>query len=137
MRRIAHIVVHCTATPQDATVESIQRYWRNVLGWKSPGYHIIVKPDGSEVRLSPDENPTNGVAGHNATSLHVSYIGGVGPDGKKPVDNRTVGQRIALRRIIKAWRAKYPSATVKGHRDFPGVTKACPCFDAIAEYRAK
>lgn len=134
MRRITNIVVHCTATPQDATVESIQRYWRSVLGWKSPGYHIIVRPDGSEVRLSPDDKPTNGVAGHNATSLHVSYIGGVGPDGKRPIDNRTIGQRIALKRIIKAWREKHPGATVKGHRDFPGVKKACPCFDAIAEY---
>lgn len=136
MRRITHIVIHCTATQQSATVASIQRYWRDTLGWKSPGYHIIVTPDGSQVRLCQDEKPTNGVAGHNATSLHVSYIGGVGPDGKKPIDNRTIGQRIALKRIIAEWRRLYPAAIVQGHRDFPGVSKACPSFDARAEYAA-
>lgn len=135
MRRITHIVVHCTATLQTATVASIQRYWREVLGWKSPGYHVVIAPDGSQVRLSPDEKPTNGVAGQNATSLHVSYIGGVGPDGKKPMDNRTIGQRIALKRVISEWLRAHPSAVVQGHRDFPGVKKACPSFDAKNEYK--
>ena len=28
----------------------------------------------------------------------------------------------------------YPNAIVLGHRDFPGVHKDCPCFDAKTEY---
>ena len=38
-------------------------------------------------------------------------------------------------RVITEWRSLYGGAKVCGHRDFAGVVKACPSFDAIAEYR--
>lgn len=133
MRNITHLVVHCTATPQSATVASVQRYWRTALGWKQPGYHIIVTPNGAAVRLAQDAEMCNGVKGHNVTSLHVSYIGGVDGSGR-PVDNRTPEQKETLRLVLKAWKEKYPTARIQGHRDFPGVAKACPSFDARAEY---
>jgi N-acetylmuramoyl-L-alanine amidase len=128
MRNITAIVIHCTATPQDTTVASIRHYWRTVLGWRQPGYHIIIKPDGKSVRLLPDEQISNGVAGHNAHSLHVSYIGGV--QGGKAVDNRTPQQRVEMARIVQRWLTQHPQAQVLGHRDFPGVRKECPSFDA-------
>ena len=31
--------------------------------------------------------------------------------------------------IIVALTERYPKAQVLGHRDFPGVAKACPSFD--------
>lgn len=134
MRPITHLVVHCTATPQDATVEAIQRYWKRKLGWKSPGYHKVIRPDGLVITLALDSAPTNGVAGHNATSLHVSYIGGVDVDGVTPKDTRTDAQKASLLKVLREWRAAYPGAGIKGHRDFPGVHKACPSFDARKEY---
>lgn len=129
MRNITHIVVHCTATPQNTTVESIRHYWRQELGWKNPGYHIIIDAAGGCHRLLPDELVSNGVAGHNAHSLHVSYIGGVDARGHA-VDNRTPAQVREQIRIISRWLQEHPGAQVLGHRDFPGVTKACPSFDA-------
>lgn len=131
MRKIKHIVLHCTASPQTATVESIQNYWRKHLGWRSPGYHRILKPNGEVVTLAPDEAICNGVGGHNSNSLHVSYIGGVDKNGK-PVDNRTEAQKLAMESVIRVWLAKYPGAEVLGHRDFAGVKKACPSFDSRA-----
>ena len=131
MRTITHIVLHCTATPQSATVPSIQRYWRETLGWKNPGYHIIISPDGTCHRLLDDGLISNGVGGHNARALHVSYIGGVDAKGK-PLDNRTDAQKRELQRIVTRWLSQHPTAQVLGHRDFPGVTKACPSFDARA-----
>lgn len=135
MRRITHLVVHCTATHQSATIASIQRYWRANLGWRSPGYHVIIPPNGVPVRLAADEAITNGVKGHNATSLHVSYIGGVDRNGKA-LDNRTPQQRVALLEVLSAWHTDHPSSVILGHRDFTGVAKACPSFDAGAEYAA-
>lgn len=35
-----------------------------------------------------------------------------------------------LRNQIDVLKASYPNAKVLGHRDFPKVAKACPCFDA-------
>lgn len=146
MRKVLNLVVHCTATAQSATIAAIQKHWKTKLGWKSPGYHIIIPPNGSIVRLAEDDAICNGVAGHNSTSLHVSYIGGVDANGKA-LDNRTAEQSVAIVEVLRAWRKKYPKAKIKGHRDFSpdkdgdGVVEAeewmkmCPSFDAVKEYR--
>ena len=41
----------------------------------------------------------------------------------------------ALIKLLNELRAKYPKAIIQGHRDFPGVNKACPSFDAKSEYK--
>ncbi|ASZ14501.1 N-acetylmuramoyl-L-alanine amidase [Chitinophaga pendula] len=132
MRRIDYIVIHCTATQPTATIEAIQRYWRTPKpfgqGWKSPGYHYIIKASGEIVQLSSECDVTNGVAGHNANSIHVSYIGGVDKTGKIPEDTRTPEQLEAMKTIITDLHSKYPKAKILGHRDFK-VPKACPSFE--------
>ena len=131
MRAINNIVIHCTATPQTASISNIRRYWRDVLGWKSPGYHRIVEADGTMVVIAPDSAICNGVAGHNANILHISYICGI--DGlDRPKDTRTNAQRATLERQVKEWKRLYPNARILGHKDFPGVKKACPSFDVAA-----
>ena len=134
MRTITHIVIHCSATRQTAMVQSIQNHWRNVLKWKNPGYQVLIDANGTIHRLAPDSAICNGVAGHNQTSLHVSYIGGVDRQNR-PVDNRTPQQIAAMIQVINDWLKLYPSAIVQGHRDFPNVKKACPSFDARAWWR--
>ena len=42
MREIKYIVVHCSATAHNTKIENIKKYWKETLGWKSPGYHIII-----------------------------------------------------------------------------------------------
>lgn len=128
MRKITHIVLHCTAGPQSQTVEAIQEYWRNVLGWRNPGYHIIIRPNGEEVHLLPISQVSNGVAGHNANSIHISYIGGV-DEKNRAVDNRTNAQKGTQIDLLRKFKAMFPDAVICGHRDFPGVSKACPSFD--------
>lgn len=128
MRRIMNIVLHCTATPQTATIASIQKYWREVLGWKSPGYHWIIKPDGEAVSLLPIYQVSNGVAGYNAHSIHISYIGGIDKKGKA-IDNRTALQKEKTIELLKILKKQFPDAHICGHRDFPGVKKECPSFD--------
>lgn len=143
-RNIKYLVVHCTATSQKATVTAIKMGWKR-LGWKNPGYHIIIQADGTAIELLDEDLIANGVAGFNATSLHVSYIGGIDPAGK-PVDNRTKAQKDALYVILCDWKERYPKARILGHRDFSKDLngngridrhermKECPCFDAIPEY---
>lgn len=127
-REIRYIVVHCTATPPAAKIESIQRYWKEQLGWKDPGYHYIIQRNGEIICLQPEHLIANGVKGYNTQSIHISYIGGIDKNNK-PVDNRTGEQQAALFNKLVALTEKYPQAKIMGHRDFPGVTKACPCFD--------
>ena len=131
MRTIKYIVVHCSATRQNATVESIRKYWRDTLKWKNPGYHYIIKPSGEIVPLLDEDKLSNGVAGK---------------DGK-PEDNRTEEQKAAMCFLLQQLKERYPKATIRGHRDFSpdlngnGVIepsewiKHCPCFNAREEYK--
>jgi len=128
MRTIKYIVVHCTATPPETTIESIQRYWKEEKKWRNPGYHYIIKRDGSIVNLFPEDKPSNGVKGYNQNSVHISYIGGVDKNNNA-IDNRTNAQIHAMFNKLVSLSEKYPGATILGHRDFPGVTKQCPSFD--------
>ena len=134
MRNIKYIVIHCTAGSQTQTTESIKNYWKNVLKWKSVGYHFLVNADGSYERLASDETVTNGVAGYNSNSIHISYKGGVDSKGKG-LDTRTEAQKKTLLTLIRTMKSKYPNAIVQGHRDFPKVAKECPSFDAKNEYK--
>ena len=134
MREIKFLAVHCTATPQTATVSSIQSYWRNVLKWKMPGYHFIIKPDGEVVQLLEIEKVSNGVKGFNSVSINISYIGGVDSQNK-PIDNRTEAQKKALLDLLRKLKKQFPKAVIQGHRDFPEVKKACPSFNAKTEYK--
>lgn len=127
-RQIKYIVVHCTATPPEAKAENIVRYWKEQLGWKNPGYHYIIRRNGEIVQLLSEDQVSNGVKNYNQHSVHISYIGGIDKNNK-PLDNRTPEQKAALFNKLVALSEKYPGAEIKGHRDFPGVTKACPSFD--------
>jgi N-acetylmuramoyl-L-alanine amidase len=127
-RKIEYIVVHCTATQPDTKIENIKKYWKEVLHWNNPGYHYIVRRDGVIIPILSEDKVANGVAGYNAQSIHISYIGGVDKEGK-PCDNRTPQQQSALFEKLVELSEKYPGAKIQGHRDFPGVKKACPSFD--------
>ena len=123
MREIKYIVLHCTATPKNTTVQSIMNHWSNVLGWKSPGYHYIITPNGTDVQLADISKQTNGVKGHNKNSIHISYIGG------QFGDDRTEDQKRTMAELVRKFKVIYPKAKILGHCDFPGVTKLCPNFN--------
>lgn len=129
MREIKYIVIHCTDTRSNATVESIQRYWRENRGWKSPGYHYIIKADGEVVQLLSEEKESNGVLGYNKYCVNVCYIGGKKKDGSSG-DTRTRSQENALFDKIIELTEKYPNAIVKGHGEFPNQGgRTCPNFN--------
>jgi N-acetylmuramoyl-L-alanine amidase len=137
MRKITHIVVHCTATPEGRahTAEDI-RQWHKQKGWQDIGYHWVVRLDGS---IEPGRNeavPGAHVANYNSTTIGVVYVGGIDKIAFKPKDTRTVAQKAALLKLLKDLKRRYPGAQILGHRDFPGVAKACPSFNAKTEYAA-
>lgn len=132
MREIKYIFVHCTATKSDAKLSAILRFWKQSNGWKMPGYHKIVFPDGKCVRLLPDEKVSNGVQHYNSNSLNICYIGGF-KNGKDNVDTRTPEQKETLEVELRKWKYLYPDAEILGHRN--RSTKNCPNFDAQWEYR--
>jgi N-acetylmuramoyl-L-alanine amidase len=135
-RQIKYIAIHCTASQPTATVAAVLRYWREHLGWKNPGYHLLIEQNGTIHRLLDFNGIANGVRGFNRESIHISYIGGITRQGR-PLDNRSEAQKKAILQCIDeviAW-SDNKKLIIQGHRDFPNQNKACPCFDARAEYR--
>lgn len=133
MRNIKEIIVHCSATPEgkDFTVEDIRK-WHLARGFKDIGYHYVIYRDGS-IHKGREESVIGAhCTGHNSYSIGVCYIGGVAKDGKTPKDTRTEAQKESLVELLKELKAKYPKATIHGHREF--ANKACPSFDAKKEY---
>lgn len=140
------IVVHCTATPEgkEFTAKDIDVMHRQ-RGFTAIGYHFIIRLDGTVESGRPVDTVGAHVQDHNATTVSLSYVGGVDAKGKAK-DTRTPAQKAAMLCLIKQLKASYPGAKVLGHRDFsPDKNKngrvdpnerikECPCFDAIPEY---
>lgn len=164
MRFINYIVIHCSAG--FGLIPAIERFWYNTLKWKNPGYHIIIYEDGTiwyvtkDGSYSRDKSKwfpqliTNGVAGFNTPSIHISYIGGVDKTNvNKALDTRTPEQKESILysinnslNYLKEYQ-EIKNIKILGHRDFSpdknknGIIepweriKECPSFNAIDEYR--
>ena len=134
MRNITLIVVHCSANKAGSTwrEKDIDRLHRS-RGWKGCGYHFVIPTDGTVEKGRPVEETGAHCKNHNRHSIGVCYIGGVADDGKTPEDTRTPEQRTALRSLLEELHGRYPRALIVGRRDLD-APKACPCFDATAEY---
>jgi N-acetyl-anhydromuramyl-L-alanine amidase AmpD len=137
MREITHIVVHCSATHplQDIGAEDIEQ-WHKKRGWRTIGYHAVIRRDGAMEDGRPIEDKGAHVKGHNANSIGICVVGGVNQGGQ-PDFNFTRDQMFTLEALIDSYKDEFPHATVCGHRDFEGVDKACPCFDVGAWYSVK
>ncbi len=134
MRDIKYIVIHCTASQPNTKKEAILSYWKNTLKWKTVGYHRLIDANGVIHELAKFEQITNGVKGFNSESIHFSYIGGIDESGR-PKDTRTLKQKESLLYLVKQAKKQFPNAIVQGHKDFKGVAKACPSFEAKNEYK--
>ena len=134
MRKINEIIVHCAATPEGKNFKAadIDR-WHRERKMKCIGYHYVVDLDGTVEPGRPEREIGAHCLGHNQYSIGVCYVGGLAADGKTPKDTRTATQKEALLALLKKLRAKYPKASIHGHRDF--AAKACPSFDATTEYK--
>ena len=147
MREIKKIIVHCSATAEgrDVKVWEIEKMHKE-RGFKTIGYHYVIRLDGSIHKGRPDTDPGAHCQGHNSDSIGVCYIGGLDKSGKKAKDTRTDAQRREMLRLLRVLKDRYPKAVIYGHRDFsPDLNgdgkitpdeymKECPCFDARAEY---
>jgi N-acetylmuramoyl-L-alanine amidase len=143
-RRIGLIAVHCTATLAGRPFDvAAIRAMHKAQGWSDIGYHWLIGINGERWEGRPESIAGSHIKGHNAGSIGVCYVGGIGTNGR-PADTRTDLQKQELADLLKDKRRQYPRARIRGHRDMSpdkdgdGVVerhewlKECPCFDVVA-----
>ena len=92
--------------------------------------YFYITLDGVVHACRPVERMGSHALGYNAHSIGICYEGGLSPSGCIS-DTRTPKQKEAMKHLIQDLHHRFPSIrTILGHRDLPGVQKACPCFDA-------
>jgi N-acetyl-anhydromuramyl-L-alanine amidase AmpD len=134
MQDVKYIVVHCTATQlsQRVSVDDLDS-WHNAKRWSGIGYHWYIDQDGKTWAGRAEQYAGAHVVGYNSHAIGICYEGGINEKGLDD-DTRTPAQKAALLAKLQELKQRYPSAIILGHRDFPKVTKKCPCFDAKKEY---
>jgi N-acetylmuramoyl-L-alanine amidase len=134
-RKISHIVIHCAATPpsSDIGVKEIDA-WHRKRGWSGIGYHYVIRRNGEIEKGRPDDKVGAHVKGFNSTTLGICLVGGLN-SARKATAEYTGEQWQTLELLVRHLKTQHPTAEVLGHRDFPNVNKACPCFD-VADWWA-
>lgn len=138
MLPIKYLTIHCTATPEgrDNTAKEVTQW--DIERFGQPSYHWVIELDGDAVRTLNDDQRGAHVAKNNTGNIGISYVGGTTTlnAGAKPKDTRTPAQKATLKRLVQEYQKKYPGLIVRGHREWPGVNKACPSFDVAAWLKA-
>jgi len=142
-RKIDTIIVHCSATRASQMIGAATiRKWHTDpkpqgRGWKDIGYAYVIDRFGV-IHLGRDLDGDGDVdeeigahaLGHNAHSIGVCLVGGVAEDGKTPEANFTPHQMNNLDALLGLLKKRHgDDIVIIGHRDLPGVAKACPSFD--------
>ncbi len=129
MLPIHFVTIHCAATPEgrDVKTATISAWDKAKFGQTS--YHWVIELDGSIHRTLNDDQRGAHTGGHNTGNIGICYVGGMDAAMAKPKDTRTAAQKRAMRTLIRTYQNRYPGLIVRGHRDWPKVSKACPSFD--------
>ena len=133
MRQVKKIILHCTATVegQEFDITDVDR-WHKKRGWKSVGYHYLIKQDGTlQVGRSLDEVGSH-AKGENNDSIGIVYVGGLDAN-KEPKDTMTAYQELTLMELIFSLRTVFHWMPVHGHNEYSN--KACPSFDVQEKYK--
>lgn len=136
LNNVKFIAIHCAATPatSDIGATEIDR-WHRQRGFRTIGYHYVIRRDGTVEKGRDPTIPGAHERKINKVSLAVCLVGGSPPVGSPEhrkglgENNYTPEQWHALAELVLELQAKHPEAEVLGHRDVPGVRKACPSFD--------
>lgn len=131
---VEYLIVHCAATTpsMDIGVREIDR-WHRQKGWMSCGYHTVIRRDGTVEQGRSLPKPGAHCLGYNHCSIGICLVGGINEKGEAE-DNFTHEQFQSLRWVLDALTSEFHKAVVRGHRDMPGVNKACPSFPVMEWY---
>ena len=125
---IHYLTIHCAATPEGRNVSAEQICQWDQAKFGQTSYHWVIELDGSTHRTLRDDQNGAHVGGANTGNIGICYVGGIDKN-LNPKDTRTPAQKKAMLALVRTYMEHHPGLLVRGHRDWPGVKKACPSFD--------
>lgn len=129
---IKYLTIHCAATPEGRDVKAATISDWDKVKFGQISYHHVVELDGTAIRTLSDNTKGAHVGKANTGNIGICYVGGCDKQ-MNAKDTRTPAQKATLRRLVAEYKAKHPGIIVRGHRDWPGVAKACPSFDVATQ----
>lgn len=128
LRTISSIAVHCSDSPQgrEDDAHTIDR-WHEERWGSGIGYHYVVLEDGTIQKGRWVDAIGSHIKGHNATTIGICRIGGMGKDGDSVMD-ATYEQIHAIQKLTRLLIELYGLTPddIKGHNEYPNVDKKCP-----------
>ncbi len=122
------IAVHVTDSPDTLDIGRKEiNQWHKERGWGDGkdnciGYHYVVRRRGKIEIGRPEGVIGSHVAGHNTHSIGVVWVGKDAPDSEQ-----YYSLVCAVACLLRKHRLG--AINVRGHKEFPGVTKSCPNLD--------
>ena len=87
MREIKEIHIHCSATKQIVSADTIRRWHTSEpRSWSDIGYHYVIT--GQIEFGRPLHRMPASARGHNKHAVAICYSGGLNPETGKPEDTR-------------------------------------------------
>lgn len=130
VREIDEIILHCSATREGVDVSAeVIRNWHTTppRNWSDIGYHYVIELDGTVKPGREIYRQGAGVRGHNKTSVHICYVGGLDVSGH-PKNTLTQEQKRSIKRLCYALsQVLQRPLSLTGHREY--AKKACPSFE--------
>jgi N-acetylmuramoyl-L-alanine amidase len=131
------ITIHCSATPKGRDIGRNEINQMHIQrGWSEIGYHFVIRINGTVEKGRALNKVGAHVGAHNQNNLGICLVGGVN-ENNVPLEglhHYTHAQISALDMLLQECLDQWPNADVKGHRDWPAVAKACPCFNVKTDY---
>lgn len=121
MRKITHIAIHCSDSPDSADEIGLTeiRNWHLQRGWSDIGYHWVIDKKGDIWAGRKETIPGAGVKGHNKHTIHLCWVG-------RDICNIDQWAALVEKTAETALVHGVLLENILGHCEFPGVSKTCP-----------
>lgn len=128
------VVVHYTWAERSSMAQVAQ--WHAQRSFNGPGYHYLIRLDGTLEYGRPEWARGAHTRGHNDRSIGIAYEGGRIAGCNVGLDTRTKEQKAAMAALVHELKGRYLEVSrVVGHRDL--TPTQCPGFDVAAWWEGR
>ena len=116
----SEITLHHAASAMNATAQDFNRYHRSEKGWPRIGYHFVIDRSGNIFQVNPVDAYSYHNGYNNKAAIGLCMVGN--NDDYPPTAKQVKATKYIIRSLSRAYGIKF----LRGHKELPGATTACP-----------